>query len=309
MAEVNFEQLGRDAKYLNYDDAQAAKYARQMNGGKELTPSQSAAFSKGLIGPGNAFDTKGAAKSAGYSTASSFLDLSSDKTSYSGKEFVGIKELGGGVLDAMKTGQWAGALWEAIKGTADQVLEYNRQEMEVRNTINSAMGVTGKLGNEIRDVVISSTESAYKFGFALNDIIQLYTGLNQQTGRLAYTSREINTETFKTGRAFGQSMEQMAKNYADFEKVGVGFSGTLRTLNSIGTTSLKLGLSANQTIADVSRNLDKVNQYGFKNGIEGLAEMSRISKIFRMDMESTFTVASKVMDPEGAVKSPNPNGC
>ena len=60
--------------------------------------------------------------------------------------------------------------------------------------------------------------------------------------------------------------------------------------------------NGNQTIADVSRNLDKVNQYGFKNGIEGLAEMSRISKIFRMDMESTFTVASKVMDPEGAVE-------
>lgn len=301
MGDVNFEQVGRDSKNLNHDDAQAARYAIQMNGGKELSPSESASFSKGYIGPGNSFNNKGAAKSAGYNSASSLLDLSSHKGNYSGNEFVGLKELGGGVMDAMKTGKWAGAIWEGIKGTANQVLEYNRQEMEVRNTINSAMGVTGKLGNEIRDVVISSTQNAYKYGFALNDIVSLYTNLNKETGRFAYTSREINTETFKTAGAFGQSLEQMGKNYSDFEKVGVGFTGTLKTLNSIGMASLKLGLSANQTIADVSKNLDKVNQYGFKNGIQGLAEMSRISKIFRMEMESTFAVASKVMDPEGAV--------
>jgi hypothetical protein len=301
MADVNFEQVGRDSKNLNHDDAQAARYARQMNGGKELSPSQSAAFSKGLIGPGNSFNNKEAAKSAGYGAASSLLDLSSHKGNYSGNEFVGVKEIGEAGMNAMKTGNLFGAIWEGVKNTASQVLEYNRQEMEVRNTINSSMGVTGKLGNEIRDVVISSTQNAYKFGFALNDIVSLYTNLNKETGRFAYTSRELNTETFKTAGAFDISLEQMGKNYSYFEKVGVGFSNTLKTLNSIGTTSLKLGLSANQTIADVTKHLDKVNQYGFKNGIQGLAEMSRISKIFRMEMETTFAVASKVMDPEGAV--------
>ena len=298
MAIIDFESIGKNAKADKLNEDQALSRARLANGGKDLGISEMNSFSKGYIGKGLK-DTTG--KEVTQSTISGLLDLSKDKTTYAGKEFVGAEELGEGAMKAFKNGFSWKTVWQGIKSAADQVLEYNRQEMEVRNQINTKMGVTGKLGNEIRDVVISSTINSYKYGFSLQNILEQYTELNAITGRFAYTSRELNTETFKTASAFGQSLGDMGKNYGIFEKVGIGFSGTLKNINEIGMKSLSLGLSSKQTIEDVKTNIEKVNQYGFKNGIQGLAEMSRISKIFRMDMQSTFTVADKVMNPEGAV--------
>jgi hypothetical protein len=47
--------------------------------------------------------------------------------------------------------------------------------------------------------------------------------------------------------------------------------------------------------------LGKINEYGFKNGIQGLTEMTRKSLEFRMNMDSVFKIAEDVFDPDKAI--------
>ena len=52
---------------------------------------------------------------------------------------------------------------------------------------------------------------------------------------------------------------------------------------------------------EVCENIGKINEFGFKNGVQGLAEMSRQSKEFRINMSEAFKLADKVMDPANAI--------
>jgi hypothetical protein len=203
-------------------------------------------------------------------------------------------------LKGVFSGNFAG-IWKDVKVLSGQILEQTRQETLVRNRINSELGVTAGLGDQVRDTILNSTAGAIKFGYGVEDIVNSYKELNAISGRFNFVSGGILRASFGTARAFLDSLGEMGKVYGEFEKVGIGFRDTLNDINKIGKDSLMLGFSSKATIKDVRDNLDKLNTYGFKNGIDGLAQMSRISKTFRMDMTETFKVAEKVMNPEGAV--------
>jgi hypothetical protein len=89
--------------------------------------------------------------------------------------------------------------------------------------------------------------------------------------------------------------------YPSFEKVGVGAADVAEQIEITGKRSIELGLRAQSITKDLGANIGKLNSYGFKDGIQGLAEMVRKSKEFRLDMSETFTIANKVFSPEGAI--------
>jgi hypothetical protein len=80
----------------------------------------------------------------------------------------------------------------------------------------------------------------------------------------------------------------MGKAFTEFEKVGIGAGNAIDSINQAGKNSLSLGLVAKKTITDIRENIEKLNRYGFKDGIEGLATMSRRAKEFRMDMNDAL---------------------
>jgi hypothetical protein len=49
------------------------------------------------------------------------------------------------------------------------------------------------------------------------------------------------------------------------------------------------------------KQIERLNEFGFKNGVQGLADMVRKSTEFRQNMQDVFTIADKVMNPEGAI--------
>jgi hypothetical protein len=53
----------------------------------------------------------------------------------------------------------------------------------------------------------------------------------------------------------------------------------------------------------VSQNLSKLNEFGFKNGVEGLSSMAAKAATMRFDMYQVFSFAEKVFSPEGAIEA------
>ena len=53
----------------------------------------------------------------------------------------------------------------------------------------------------------------------------------------------------------------------------------------------------------VRSNLSKLNEYGFKDGVEGLSRMAAKASAMRFEMYQVFSFAEKVFSPEGAIEA------
>ena len=248
---------------------------------------------------------KGMGAKLGGATASGFSGLAKIQgTTFGENEAIGIPQAISGVQDLIKAGAtgWKGVIAEGLGKVGDQIFEVYNQETRLRNEINKGMGVTGMLGDDIRDSIMTSAAYGQRFAFSIADSAAAFKALSDKTGTFATFSNTILEKGFATAGAFLPTLGELGTVFSEFEKIGVGFSDTLTQLNDIGKQSMVIGLSGKKTIEDVRTNIDQINRYNFKNGTEGLAQMSRVAKIFRTDMNDAFNVAQKVMDPEGAVE-------
>lgn len=183
----------------------------------------------------------------------------------------------------------------------DQVLNQLTNESKLRNEINEQTGLTGKLSEDVRRSIINASPAILQLGYGMEQLTGYYTKMIELSGRWNIQNQESLIRTAAVSRAFVGDLSKMAEIQSNIEKVGLGATDAADAIEKMGIESTSLGLRAKKTTEDVNKNILQLNAYGFKNGIEGLAKMSRIATEFRMDMAETFKVADKVLSPEGAI--------
>lgn len=183
----------------------------------------------------------------------------------------------------------------------DQLLQYYQQQTELLGVVNKGMGMTGQLSKDYRETLTTANQELLKYGITFGDLTQAAQGLVDATGKF----RTLNSETWReagmVASAFVGTLGQMAAMYPEFEKVGLGAADTNEAITRAGQSAIKVGLQAKNTTKEISANIGKLNEYGFKNGVEGLAQMVRKATEFRMSMNEVFKIADKVMDPASAI--------
>lgn len=192
-------------------------------------------------------------------------------------------------------------LFKDLKVTGNEVFQQLQLENQVRTEVNEKIGISGELSQGLRKEMIDSYPAAIRMGYGIAQVTELVTNMMDSSGRFNLISSETLTKSFDSARAFVGSLGDMGKAFTEFEKVGIGAGNAIDSINQAGKNSLSLGLVAKKTITDIRENIEKLNKYGFKEGIEGLATMSRRAKEFRMEMGDAFIIADKVMDPEKAI--------
>lgn len=188
-----------------------------------------------------------------------------------------------------------------IEGGGDQLLQYYQQQSELLGVVNKGMGMTGKLSNDYRETLTEANIELLRYGITFGELTQAAQGLVDATGKF----RTLNSETWKeagvVASAFVGTLSQMAAMYPEFEKIGLGAADTNLAITKAGKDAVNVGLQAKNVTGEINRNLGKLNEYGFKNGVEGLSQMVRKANEFRMSMDSVFGIANKVMDPSSAI--------
>ncbi len=174
-------------------------------------------------------------------------------------------------------------------------------ETQLRTDINEKIGISGELSKGLRGELLDSQPAAIEFGYGIGDITNMITSMMEKSGRFNLISRETIDKSFATARAFVGNYEEMGALFNEFERVGIGARGAMEAIDKAGRDSLSLGLRAKTTVSDIRANIEKLNEYGFKNGIQGLSEMSRKATEFRFNMQRVFDIAEKVMDPDAAL--------
>ena len=191
---------------------------------------------------------------------------------------------------------------DLIKAFGGDILQQIKNEEQLRTDINETIGITKALSEDVRDTITQTTTGALKFGFGMKNVADMFTTIAAETGRANFMSVDTAEKTYSVARAFVGSLSEVGKLIGEMEKIGLGASDSITAVEKAGRSSLGLGLNTKKTTELLRSDLGKINEYGFKNGIEGLNRMVQKSVEFRMNLSEVYKIADKVMNPDSAIE-------
>lgn len=279
---------GTDATTQNYIGSQS-RY------GKNITPPRTSGRTSS---PGSTTNVTGNL-AEGLQGALDVFKSTSDYGNVSDKETYNVSS----VLETIsKDGLSAKTVLAGMGDIVQQISNQLAIESQLRTDINEKTGLAGKLSKDVRAEIVESTSQAVRFGYGIDDITGAYEKLIEESGRFNIVNQQTLEGSLGVSRAFIGDYKEIGSVFGEFEKVGFGARDAIKAIDRAGTESQGLGLRGKTTVKDIRENIEKLNQYGFQKGIDGLAQMSRKATEFRMSMGEAFKVADSVMDPDKAIE-------
>jgi hypothetical protein len=234
----------------------------------------------------------------------SMIDAASLKNSnLSAGENIGIKGLYEVAIDKStgKLNTFSQMVDNVGKGIQNSIYTVLEQQSSLHSEINTKLGMTNQLSEDFRGEITDAYPNAVRLGYSFNELEETMVRLIDNAG----TFRLVNSETInsmtETGRVFFNRLDDTADAVKAFQDVSLGANDAMKAIAQAGKGSLELGLNSKTTTATLVQNIDKLNQFGFKNGVQGLNSMVQKAQQLKMDMQSVYTLAEKVMDPENAL--------
>ncbi len=217
-----------------------------------------------------------------------------------------LSDVSKGLFDVMNESKNVGDVVKNLAGVGigklmEGVQQVLKQEVELRNKINSQLGLTGELSREARNNIIETLPAATAMAFGFEDVSNYAVSLVENTGKMTTFGADVLQESQKTARAFYGDLDKLAGAIDGFEKVGIGAKDAIKEIDKAGKSSLALGLNARKVVSELDQNMSKLNSYGFKNGVEGLTRMVQKSIEFNLNMSTVLKLADDAMDPDKAI--------
>jgi len=210
------------------------------------------------------------------------MNLMFDKTS---NKFVGLK----------------GVITNLLKKSLEQITLAFEEQSDLLTEINTKTGLTGKLSDGFRTNIMETSVYAAGLEVSFGDLSQSISKILVDSGRFKIMSSETMNNIVLMSKVGFDNMTEAASAVSEFQKVSMGASDAMEAVNKTVTSSLQLGLNAKVTTKDLTANIGKLNTYGFKEGIEGLRKMTQQAQALKMDLNESFKLAEKVMDPTDAL--------
>lgn len=193
-------------------------------------------------------------------------------------------------------------IFKGIRSTIGEgIVLQLKQQSELQEKINTDTAMTGQLSEDFRSSITESYPSAIRLGISFEELATAISDMTSDMGRFRLLNTETMVDVQETGKVYFSNMREAGLAANAFSNVSLGARDSMLAIQEAGKSSLELGLNARTTTTTLVQNIDKLNQYGFKNGINGLNSMVQKAQQLKMDMQSVFTLAEKVMDPEGAL--------
>lgn len=218
------------------------------------------------------------------------------------KEYIKMSDAIKGMVDGGGNLKGIGDLLKQVLTTAqNQIKLYYEQQTELLHQVNEQAGLTGQFSEDFRKELTEVNPQLLRIGIGFEDLANSSVKVVEQSGKFTALSRETWKEAGYAATAYVGQLGQLVQMYPAFEKIGLGASDTAKEITKAGQRSIELGLQSQKVTKELSGSLGKLNEFGFKNGVQGLAEMVRKSIEFRMNIESVTKIANKVFNPEGAI--------
>lgn len=189
------------------------------------------------------------------------------------------------LLDSFKVGV------EDFKKQFDQIAEKSNELLGVFTQGRQRIG-------ELRTALADALPDVTRLGGGIKDVSQIIGDVAAESRRNVIASKEEVEMFYAANKVLGLSASQLSKSFLD---VGIGIEKIGENLNKSVEYIQSVGGNAKTVMQDVQNNMDQMNRYQFEGGVVGLTKMAAQASMLRFDMFNTFTLAEKVLDPQGAV--------
>jgi hypothetical protein len=161
------------------------------------------------------------------------------------------------------------------------------------------MGRTSEISLALKQNLNASYGAIVDLGGKMSDAVDMQEGLFEASGRNLILLKSQAKELFAASSVSGIGSDKLQESFYD---VGMEVAHIGENMFKISEVANQMGVNAQTVSATVTGNLDKLNRYGFANGVEGLAKMAGKAQALKFDVTETFNLAENLMSPEKAIE-------
>jgi hypothetical protein len=153
---------------------------------------------------------------------------------------------------------------------------------------------------EMEVAFAQSVAGVTRLGGKLENVVETLEGIGAGARRNLIANEETVSKIYASAQILTSTAEVLTDAFTsvgyDVSQVGVNIEKSIGYVQS-------LGLNAKTITNDVVKNLDKMNQFNFNDGVQGLTKMAAQASMLRIDMGKSFTFAEKLINPEIAINA------
>ena len=199
------------------------------------------------------------------------------------------------IVDAQQFGS------KIMEKALNQLVIYTNQQTSLLNTINEGTSLTGQFSKDFRSTLTDANPRLEQLGISFEELATAGKNLVLDSGKFAMINQQTWERAGVVAKAYVGTLADLVAMYPAFAQIGLGASDAADRIEQAGQKSLELGLEAKKVTTEVSKNLGRLNEFGFKNSVDGLTRMVQRATELRMNLDDVFKLADKVMEPEGAL--------
>jgi hypothetical protein len=190
---------------------------------------------------------------------------------------------------------------KALAASASNVFKSIQDVDAAMSKVVTKLGTGSQNSEQIKESFGKAYANVALFGGSLADIQtaqEEFLAINQ---RNVILSSENLTDLVAVTKVTGVAAKDLLTG---FQNAGFSMDHISETMASVNKISRDMGVNAQVVSSSVVTNIEKLNKFGFPNGVEGLAKMAAKAASLRMDMASTFKLADDIFDrgPEAAIE-------
>ncbi len=218
-------------------------------------------------------------------------------------EMIDVKDIMDTILDTQGNLNKLSVIGEnVLNNLGGQIELYYEQQTALINRVNVEAGLTGDLAKNFREELTNANPRLLQLGIGFDELAQAAKTAFEESGRFNLINQQTLERAGEIALAYVGKLDDLISMYDEFEKVGLGAANAQERIAAAGKEATGLGLRAKNVTSELSKNLKELNNYGFKNGVDGLSSMVRKATEFRMSIGEAFKIAENVMDPDKAIE-------
>lgn len=181
--------------------------------------------------------------------------------------------------------------WTTLSKAIQDAYNYS---VEINNTFGQGKERLSEMMGAVSDAIPKIT----RLGGSVKDVQESISGIAEASKRNVIANTEDVAKLYAATQVIGVSAESLSTSFLD---IGVGVGQVGKQLEGSVNYIRSIGGNTKAVMKDVTDNMGQMNRYQFEGGVAGLTKMAAQASMLRFNMNETFTLAEKVLDPEKAI--------
>ena len=170
----------------------------------------------------------------------------------------------------------------------------------IRKELTTSIGLSQGLMDDTTDLITQAAHAADGFNISYEDTLKTLTDTFDTVGRQLSIPPDVLSDLTKIDKLFGDVTEDFVSG---FDKIGGSSKSAVEAIRQTIITSQNMGLVTSKLLPAVSREISKINTYGFQSGVVGLTKMVAEAQRLGFNFQNALNAADKVFSPEGAIET------